>query len=330
METPLCPVTGQPAVRRVQWVTTRLLTDLWRIEFGVDARSSFAGLDRFGLWESPVGLYFFEPRVEGDQAFYQSYYRRLKTYRVSVLEAPRAEFETAARMVEPGARVLDVSCGAALFQKYVPYARYTGIDPHFTSDDANIDVRRETLSDHLATHSGAYDVVCAFQVIEHLASPRPFFERMVAAAKPGGLVVVGVPHVPSAATRIPNFLLNAPPHHLTWWTRAALAALARDAGLSIESIAPMPWTEFDSLIYWIERCSPVKCGDKHFLGDWSWHAASAVGLLLGRVVHAVRRPPKVMGEGAGLLLIARRKPPMIPRASENIAGAKAAVPTDEA
>jgi len=57
--TPLCPVTGQPAVRRVQWVTSRLLVDLWRIAFGVDVRGNFAGVERFGLWASPTGLYSF-------------------------------------------------------------------------------------------------------------------------------------------------------------------------------------------------------------------------------------------------------------------------------
>jgi hypothetical protein len=42
---PLCPVTGQPAIRQVQWVSTRLLIDLWRIVFGTDARDSLAGID---------------------------------------------------------------------------------------------------------------------------------------------------------------------------------------------------------------------------------------------------------------------------------------------
>jgi hypothetical protein len=52
---------------------------------------------------------------------------------------------------------------------------------------------------------------------------------MVEATKPGGLLCVGVPHIPSAITRIPNFLINAPPHHLTWWTRTALTDLAKSA-----------------------------------------------------------------------------------------------------
>ncbi len=306
MEAPLCPLTGRPAVRFVQWVSSRLLTDLWRIEFGVDARPSFAGIDRFGLWESPVGLYFFDPRPEGDESFYRDYYGHLLRYGVSVLETWRAEFETAGQRIPRGARVLDVSCGLAHFRKSVPHADYTGIDPHFTSPDPSVVVRRESLAEHLVAHAGTYDAVCAFQVLEHLAAPVPFFRLMVEAARPGGLVIIGVPHVPSAMTRIPNFLLSAPPHHLTWWTKPALAALATDAGLEVESIEIMPWTRFDALIYWIERCSFVKCEDIHFRGAWSWHLAAAVAMVLGRIVHAFRQPPKAEGGGAGLLLVAKR------------------------
>src|SRR5271167_652308 len=73
---PLCPLTGRPAVRRVQWVTTRLLVDLWRIVFRTDVRTSLGGIDRIGLWESPTGLYFFDPPVEGDQTFYREFHAR--------------------------------------------------------------------------------------------------------------------------------------------------------------------------------------------------------------------------------------------------------------
>ena len=59
-------------------MTSRLLVDLWRIAFGVDARGSFAGVERFGLWESPTGLYFFDPPREGNHEFYSDLYAGLK------------------------------------------------------------------------------------------------------------------------------------------------------------------------------------------------------------------------------------------------------------
>ena len=307
MQVPNCPVTGLPAARHVQWITTRLLTDLWRIEFGADVRASFEGLDRIGLWESPTGLYFFDPPREGDQAFYKQYYSRLDAPELFSAKGIRHEFEMAARWIKPNALVLDVGCGFSSFRPCIPHAHYTGLDPNFVAAASQQDVRSETLETHLAEFSGHYDAVCAFQVLEHICSPTVLFAQMVQAVKPGGLVIVGVPQMPSAMTRIPNFLLNAPPHHLTWWTKAALTALAENNGTAVETIDHAPWGGKDSLISWIERCSPIKCKDQYFRGAWSWHAATAFGLLFGYIVHAILKTPRhAHDEGAGLLLIARR------------------------
>ncbi len=83
----------------------------------------------------------------------------------------------------------------------------------------------------LTENRGAYDAVCAFQVIEHVAKPAQLFAEMAAAAKPGGRVIIGVPHVPSAMSRIPNFLLNAPPHHLTWVEQTGAPSASAAGGL---------------------------------------------------------------------------------------------------
>src|SRR6202023_144059 len=64
---PACPVTGRPAVRHVQSVAARLLTDLWRIEFKTDARPSFRGVNRFGLCFAATGLFLFDPPLEVDR-----------------------------------------------------------------------------------------------------------------------------------------------------------------------------------------------------------------------------------------------------------------------
>jgi SAM-dependent methyltransferase len=301
---PLCPVTGEPAVRLVQWVEAGLLVDLWRAVFRVDARPSFGSQQRFGLWQSPTGLYFFEPALEGDPEFYRRLYRYLIERKVWSHDAVRNEFDRAAARIRPGDRVLDVGCGDASFQTLVPLARYVGLDP--SASGAVAGVSDQALSEHLNDHADSYDAVCAFQVLEHVADPRQMFLDMVRAAKPGGLVIVSVPHVPSAMTRIPNFLINAPPHHLTWWTEAALAALAKRSGASVESIETTTWNGYDGLVHWIARCSPIRCRDTHYHGAWSWHIAALIGFLLGRLVHAIRPCPTTADEGSSLVMVARR------------------------
>jgi SAM-dependent methyltransferase len=304
---PLCPVTGRPAVRRVQWVTTCLLADLWRIVFRIDALSSFAGIDRIGLWESPTGLYFFDPPLEGDQKFYTEFYARLKRWRLFTEETVREEFLIAARRIPSGARVLDVGCGHGNFRQCVPEADYTGLDPNFAEDAGVEGVRNETLAQHLVGSSASYDAVCCFQVLEHVRDPKVLFAEIVEAAKPGGLIFIGVPHVPSALTRIPNFLINAPPHHLTWWTKTALVELARSAGAIVESVDQALWGKADGRIFWIERCSPIKCSDVHFRGALAWHASALIGQRLGAIAFRLfGAPKKTADEGGGLLMIARR------------------------
>jgi SAM-dependent methyltransferase len=307
---PACPVTGKPAARYVQTVTTDLLANLWLYNplFRVDARPSFGTTKQLDLWESPTGMYFFEPRPEGDHEFYTTFYKHTRRQAGWKPKGKgwRAEFDIAAGYVSPGDHVLDVGCGFAGFREVIPHADYTGLDPNFADQDPLGKVRNETLESHLMGRAGTYDLVCAFQVLEHLADPLSFFKGLVRAAKPGGLVVIGVPQVPSAMTRIPNCLVNAPPHHLTWWTKSALAELAHHGRVKPELIEHMPWSRYDSLGYWLERCSPIKCRDQHFKGDWWWHAATVVSWLGGLLANVVMPLPRSNPNDCANLLMAAR------------------------
>jgi SAM-dependent methyltransferase len=166
-------------------------------------------------------------------------------------------------------------------------------------------VRTETIAEHAAAHGGAYDLVCAFHVIEHIVEPLAFCRDLLLCVRPGGRLVLAVPSWPSAMTAIPNFALNAPPHHQSWWTIGALRALAERFGLLVEAAEVLPPSDNLKLAYWMARVAPKLTGERFFRHAWSWHLALAWSWIAGWVCDWLFGMP-TRAQSLELLLIARK------------------------
>lgn len=303
---PPCPITGLPPTRCIQMVSSALLIGLWRYSVGVATARQLGGVRRFGLWESPCGLAFFDPMIAGDKAFYDDLYSRLGDagpWTAKLVE--RADYPRAAALVEPGDSVLDVGCGSAGFARHVPHARYVGLDQSADAGKVAADVRAETIARHAAAHRGEYDFVCSFHVVEHMAEPVVFVADMLHCLRPGGRLVLAVPSWPSAMTDVPNLALNGPPHHLTWWTERALRALAETVGLTVDSVEFLPASPSLSLGCWMVRMAPKLTGERFFRHDWSWHLGLLWSWLAGRVCDKLFGLP-ARPHPMELLLVARK------------------------
>ena len=307
---PACPITGRPALRRVHGVSTRALAGMWRAAGAGDVAHLLPDAAQVALYESDTGLYFFSPRTAGDADFYRHFYASHGMHAaLSADSHARLEFVDAARHVPAGALVLDVGCGSAAFAEHLPQATYRGLDP-FAGPDAPPCVIRQGLAEHLLEASGRYDVVTAFQVIEHVADPLAFAAQLRALLRPGGKLILGVPLHPSPLTAIPNFLINAPPHHLSWWTVGALQALAEAIGVEPVEITKVAASPHEAPIYWMNRFSLLRAGpgpdERYFAHRWGWHLNLAVSYLLARL--ATRWLPLPRDGGACNVMLVARAP----------------------
>lgn len=290
-----CPITGLPPVRRVQTLSKSLVRDIWRIGQGVDVSHLLKDVSGFSLYESPTGLLYFDPMLVGDGAFYGDYYSKWEVHdALTHLSDARVDFMHTAKHIPAGARVLDIGCGPGVFRRHLPHATYVGLDP-YAGDDVDDVVIRETLEEHARKNAGAYDVVCAFHVIEHVPDPRRHAELMAQLVKPGGLIVLAAPLWPSPLTEVPNFPLNLPPHHVTLWSPQAFTALADSLGLEVVEATNTPPSPHQGLFFWMHkllfrRTDPEPNG-RYYAHRWAWHASVALAYLGARVASRVKPMP---------------------------------------
>jgi SAM-dependent methyltransferase len=295
MTLPPCPITGKPAKRRIHGVSTSVVKDIWRRGQGVDVSHLFEGIDRVTLYESQTGLVFFEPRIVGDGKFYASYYRTPDVQKgLSYRSDQRADYIRAAAAVPAGTKVIDIGCGPGLFRRHLRQAHFTGLDP-YAPEDADNAVIREALEAHAAKNTGAYDVVTAFHVIEHVADPLNHAALMVRLLKPGGLLILAAPLHPSILTEIPNFPFNVPPHHVTWWNPQAFGALGKQLGLEVIEATTLPSSPHQGQIQWLHRLLFKRTDkpphERYYAHRWSWHFSLVLALVLSRIATRIKPMP---------------------------------------
>lgn len=304
-----CPITGAPPVRRIQTLSKSLVRDIWRFGQGVDVSALLKDVGGFSLYESPTGLVYFDPMVVGDGAFYSSYYAKWDVHDALTFRSDtRVDYVHTAKHVPAGAKVLDIGCGPGVFRRHLPHAHYTGLDPYAGPDVDDV-VIRETLEEHAAKNPGAYDVVCAFHVIEHVADPRRHAELMAQLVRPGGLVVLAGPLYPSPLTEIPNLPLNMPPHHVTWWNPRAFSALAEKLGLEVVEATTTPPSPHQNTFFWLHKLLFRRTSDspdeRYFAHRWAWHASIALAYL-GATIAGRLLPLPASAKPMDAYLVARK------------------------
>jgi SAM-dependent methyltransferase len=100
--------------------------------------------------------------------------------------------------------VLDAGCGRSMHFVFPKESRIVGIDISPTELDTHPHLDEAIVGD-VQTHRfppSSFDVVVCWDVFEHLSEPEEALVRFHEAVRPGGLVVLGLPHTRSLKARI--------------------------------------------------------------------------------------------------------------------------------
>ncbi len=87
-----------------------------------------------------------------------------------------------------------------------------------------------------------FDIICLFQLLEHLADPVGFLKDLNLLLKPEGVILIGVPDIEGPIRHFPNSLTELPPHHLTQWRASTFHLGMQRIGYTVERIdlEPLP------------------------------------------------------------------------------------------
>lgn len=161
-----------------------------------------------------------------------------------------------------GRRLLDVGPGPGFFMDEARRAGWSvwGIEPgaaweNFAREKLVLDTIRRGGNERMHEFpDGHFDVISAWDVIEHMEDPFAFFRLAAKKLAPGGILALSTPDFNSAARRLSDGRWHALiPSHITYFSRSSLRAYLTQAGFRI--VHRRSYVRFFSLAYLGERVS---------------------------------------------------------------------------
>jgi SAM-dependent methyltransferase len=146
-----------------------------------------------------------------------------------------------------------------------------------------------------------FDVVGAFDVLEHIGEDEQVLAEIHAALRPGGGVLITVPQHPRLWSTVDEYS-----HHVRRYTRRELLAKVRDAGFEV-----VRWTSFVSLLLPVMALSRMRQRRQKTFDPMAEHRApafvdSALGWVLG-AERALIRAGLALPVGGSLFVVAMRR-----------------------
>jgi 2-polyprenyl-3-methyl-5-hydroxy-6-metoxy-1,4-benzoquinol methylase len=111
-------------------------------------------------------------------------------------------------------------------------------------------VIKESIEEHTKRFPGYYDIVVAFQVLEHVSNIEGFISACLSCVKDKGLLIIAVPNNDGFLKKMTNNWLNIPPHHINHWNENSLRKLGEKFQLKAKHVYKEKITPVHRLLFY--------------------------------------------------------------------------------
>lgn len=227
-----CPICASENAVTARTVETSDIKKIYSV-IGINVTSEFEGHPILYLNIcQDCDCQFFFPELPGSTGFYEQLQRQHWYY-----PSEKSEFDFASTYISSTDSVLEIGCGKGAFTSHITCSEYVGLEYTETSVAAarsrGLNVFRESIEEYATRANEAHNVVCCFQVLEHVPDVCSFLKSSIRCLRPGGLLILSVPSADSFLAYSVNNILNMPPHHVTRWSTRALYNLGKRFSLEV-------------------------------------------------------------------------------------------------